>query len=118
MKFLKLIQVDYKATSEELNAYFSDCGGINRITIMCNKVTGQPKGFAYVEFQDHNAVENAVILNESMFKGRQLKIVPKRTNIPGIGRGGFRGRARYNRGGRGSYGRRPRRSARGRWVPY
>ncbi len=39
--------------------------------------------FAYVEFKDQDAVVNAVILNESEFKGRQLKITPKRTNIHG-----------------------------------
>lgn len=37
-------QVDYDATPEELRAHFAPCGTINRITIMCDKITGHPKG--------------------------------------------------------------------------
>lgn len=116
--FVSHQQVDYSATGDQLSAHFTDCGTINRVTIMCDKATGQPKGFAYIEFDDHNAAQNALILNESTFLGRQLKVVPKRTNVPGVYRGRFaRGRPRYTRGGRG-YPRRPRRSWRGRWAPY
>jgi polyadenylate-binding protein 2 len=37
-------QVDYEATPEELRAHFCPCGTINRITIMCDKITGHAKG--------------------------------------------------------------------------
>ena len=30
--------------------------------------------FSYIEFMDKDAVENALKLDESMFKGRQLKV--------------------------------------------
>ena len=40
---------------------------------MWNKITGKPQGFAYIEFADSEAVENALLLNESLFKGRELK---------------------------------------------
>eukprot|EP00187_Rhodella_violacea_P008523 CAMPEP_0174889348 /NCGR_PEP_ID=MMETSP0167-20121228/4614_1 /TAXON_ID=38298 /ORGANISM="Rhodella maculata, Strain CCMP736" /LENGTH=146 /DNA_ID=CAMNT_0016126723 /DNA_START=167 /DNA_END=603 /DNA_ORIENTATION=+ len=90
--------VDYASTPEELQAHFQDCGTICRVTILCNKYTGQPKGFAYLEFADEDAVKNAMILNESLFRGRQLKVSEKRTNVPGMGpafaRGGGRGRGR------------------------
>ena len=78
--------VDYKATPEELQKHFQACGTVNRVTIMVDKFTGRPKGFAYIEFVDKEAVDNAVLLNESTFKGRELKVSPKRTNIPGMGR--------------------------------
>lgn len=115
--------MDYNATGEELNQYFQDCGTINRVTIMCHKATGQPKGFAYIEFKEQESVENAMILNDSMFRGRGLKIVPKRTNIPAMYRsGGYsRGRGRFNRGRfttRGWRGGRGRGRGRGRWAPY
>lgn len=110
--------MDYAATGDQLSAHFADCGTINRVTIMCNKATGMPKGFAYIEFEDLNAAQNALILNESTFLGRPLKVVPKRTNIPMSYRGGYRGgRGRFTRGVRG-YPRRARRSWRGRWAPY
>lgn len=64
--------------------------------------------YAYVEFADPTLVENAMILNESTFRGRQLKVTPKRTNLPGMGargrgRGGYRGSYRGGGGGRGGY---------------
>jgi hypothetical protein len=37
-------QVDYSATPEELVAHFKACGTVERVTIMCDKFTGQPKG--------------------------------------------------------------------------
>ncbi len=66
--------VDYSVTPEELQSFFSSCGTVSRITILCDKFTGHPKGFAYVEFADMEGVANAMLLNESEFKGRQLKV--------------------------------------------
>ena len=36
--------VDYGATAEELEQHFHGCGSINRVTILCNKFDGHPKG--------------------------------------------------------------------------
>lgn len=36
--------VDYGATPEEIQQHFSSCGTINRVTILCDKFTGHPKG--------------------------------------------------------------------------
>ncbi|PYI25739.1 RNP domain protein [Aspergillus indologenus CBS 114.80] len=101
--------VDYGASPEEIQAHFQSCGSINRVTILLDKFTGQPKGYAYVEFAEPSLVAQALVLNESVFRGRNLKVVPKRTNLPGMtrgrGRGGFRG-GRGHRGGfapRGGY---------------
>lgn len=38
------LQVDYGATAEELEAHFHGCGSVNRVTILCDKYTGHPKG--------------------------------------------------------------------------
>lgn len=37
--------VDYSASPEEIQAHFQSCGSINRVTILLDKFTGQPKGF-------------------------------------------------------------------------
>merc|ERR1719293_392199 len=79
--------VDYGSTPEEVQEHFKACGQINRITIMVDKFSGQPKGYAYIEFEDEQAVENSLLLNGSLFRGRQLKVVQKRTNIPGFSKG-------------------------------
>lgn len=36
--------VDYAASPEEIQAHFQSCGSINRVTILLDKFTGQPKG--------------------------------------------------------------------------
>lgn len=114
--------VDYGSTPEELQQHFQSCGVIHRITIVCDKFTGHPKGFAYIEFAAPEHVANATALNESLFRNRLLKVVPKRTNIPGFnamnsrgrGRGGARGGARGGfRGARGGP-----RGRRGHFAPY
>ncbi|KAK4158645.1 Polyadenylate-binding protein 2 [Cladorrhinum sp. PSN259] len=100
--------VDYSTSPEELQAHFQSCGSINRVTILLDKFTGQPKGYAYVEFSEPNLVAQALVLNDSVFKGRNIKVEPKRTNLPGMtrgrGRGGFRGGGRGFFGGRGGGG--------------
>ncbi|KAK7423121.1 poly(A) binding protein Pab2 [Neonectria punicea] len=104
--------VDYSASPEEIQAHFQSCGSINRVTILLDKFTGQPKGYAYVEFTEPSLVAQALVLNESVFKGRNIKVTPKRTNVPGMSRGrggrgrgrGFQGRGSFPRGGyRGGY---------------
>ncbi|KAH8863368.1 Polyadenylate-binding protein 2-B [Schistosoma japonicum] len=111
--------VDYGSTADELEAHFRGCGPINRVTILCNKFTGHPKGFAYIEFDTRDAVEAAIALDDSSFRSRQLKVLPKRTNVPGMSmtnRPPFvRGRAR----GRGvSFGFRPTYAGRMRFPRY
>lgn len=84
--------VDYGASPEEIQAHFQSCGSINRVTILLDKFTGHPKGFdspllfpqlerpltpfryAYVEFTEPQLVAQALVLNESMFRGRNLKV--------------------------------------------
>lgn len=78
--------------------------------------------YAYVEFTEPSLVGQALVLNESLFRGRNLKVsndigtkqaevrdtecdaqvVPKRTNLPGMTRGG-RGRGAPRGGGRGGF---------------
>lgn len=67
--------VDYGATAEELEAHFHGCGTINRVTILCNKADGHPKGFAYIEFGAKEYVETALAMNETLFRGRQIKVI-------------------------------------------
>ncbi|XP_054803614.1 polyadenylate-binding protein 2-like isoform X1 [Prosopis cineraria] len=95
--------VDYSCTPEEVQQHFQSCGTVNRVTIRTDKF-GQPKGYAYVEFLEAEAVQEALLLNESELHGRQLKVTAKRTNIPGMKQYrprrpnpfmGFRGRAPY-----------------------
>lgn len=62
-----------------------NCGTVNRVTILSDKF-GNPKGFAYVEFLEVDAVQNAVQLADSELRGRKITVAPKRTNVPGEAR--------------------------------
>ncbi|KAI6782038.1 polyadenylate-binding protein 2 [Emericellopsis cladophorae] len=119
--------VDYSVSPEEIQEHFQSCGSINRVTILLDKFTGQPKGYAYVEFCEPSLVAQALVLNESVLKGRNIKVTPKRTNVPGMSRGRGRGRGGFGRGGfgrgggsfRGGGGRGGYRGGRGRgYTPY
>ncbi|XP_076011848.1 embryonic polyadenylate-binding protein 2 [Genypterus blacodes] len=107
--------VDYGATADELEIHFNGCGLVNRVTILCDRFSGHPKGYAYIEFSDRDSVQIAISLHETLFRGRVLKVMPKRTNMPGISttdRGGQRGGrsrgrgfrpSRYNNGSQGRF---------------
>ncbi|MGH0126728.1 UNVERIFIED_CONTAM: hypothetical protein FKN15_033482 [Acipenser sinensis] len=97
--------VDYGSTADELEVHFNGCGPVNRVTILCDKFSGHPKGFAYIEFSDRNSVKTAMALDETLFRGRIIKVLPKRTNMPGISstdRGSQRGGRLRGRGFRSS----------------
>lgn len=76
--------VDSGATAEELEAHFHGCGSVNHNTILCDKFSGHPKGFAYIEFSEKGSVRTSLALHESLFRGRQIKVIPKGTNRLGI----------------------------------
>ncbi|KAG2445279.1 hypothetical protein HYH02_008746 [Chlamydomonas schloesseri] len=90
--------VDYGCTPEELQQHFASCGTVNRVTILTDKF-GNPKAFAYVEFLEVDAVNNAVLLDNSELRGRQIKVSHKRTNVPGLKAMRGRGRGRGPPGG-------------------
>ncbi|KAM0904639.1 hypothetical protein ACQ4PT_017897 [Festuca glaucescens] len=75
--------VDYTCLPEEVQQHFEDCGTVNRVTILTDNF-GHPKGYAYVEFLEVEAVQNALLLNDTELHERRLKVCPKRTNIPGM----------------------------------
>ncbi|KFZ61676.1 Polyadenylate-binding protein 2, partial [Antrostomus carolinensis] len=93
--------VDYGGTAEELESHFNSCVPGALLTL-------SPCRYAYIEFEEKSSVKAAVELDESVFRGRVIKVLPKRTNMPGISttdRGGYRGRfqARGGLGQRGGY---------------
>ncbi|CCG25917.1 hypothetical protein CORT_0C05430 [Candida orthopsilosis Co 90-125] len=106
--------VDYQSTPEQLEEFFHVVGVIERVTILFDKYSGLPKGYAYVEFEKIESVNKAVEdLHGKEFRGREVRVTPKRTNLPGFrkrgsrsrggfrGRGGIRGRGRSGGRGRG-----------------
>jgi len=75
--------VDYTCTPQDIHHHFQTCGTVNLVTILPDK-SGQPKGYAYVQFLEEGAVQNALLLNQSLLHYRKLKVTAKRRNIPGM----------------------------------
>lgn len=95
--------IPYSSTEEEIINFFSDCG---KVDVKLFYINGKSKGFAYVTFQDDNAVQNAFKKNGEKMGEREIKIdrLKSRSNLP-IQRGGRRGSYRgRGRGGGPSYG--------------
>lgn len=74
--------VHFTATVEEVKQHFKECGEMLRVTIGLNKVTRKPLGYCYIEFTTKESAIRSKTLNESLFKGRQITVVPKRKNVP------------------------------------
>lgn len=91
---------------EQLEEFFHGVGVIERVTILFDRFSGLPKGYAYIEFEQTESVQKAIDeLHGKEFRGRELRVTAKRTNLPGFrrgrGRGGFRARGRGRGGFRG-----------------
>lgn len=59
-------QVDYSSTPEELLSHFEACGTVERVTIVCDKMTGRPKGKECIQLNDfcrnHSCVKQLQLL--------------------------------------------------------
>ncbi|KAK8838644.1 hypothetical protein M9Y10_032680 [Tritrichomonas musculus] len=69
-----------KTKKEQLDENFSCCGAIKRSTIVSHHYTHLSKGYAYIEFEDKEGMENALKLNNTLFLGNTIEVKPKREN--------------------------------------
>ncbi|KAL8911530.1 MAG: hypothetical protein Q9172_007655 [Xanthocarpia lactea] len=100
----------FGATQDDVSDAFGEHAPVSAVRIPTDRESGQPKGFAYVEF---GSIEEAVTAFEGMkgasISGRAIRIdyaSSKPRNEDGGrggfgGRGGGRGRGGFDRGGRG-----------------
>jgi cold-inducible RNA-binding protein len=106
--------LSFKTTQEDLLATFSQYGTVERVNIITDRETGQPRGFAFIEMPDRREAETAITqLNGADLNGRTLNVNEARPKPQGGGGGG----AKFgNRGGgRGGYDRNRGGGGGGRW---
>ncbi|MTI39643.1 RNA recognition motif domain-containing protein [Fulvivirga lutimaris] len=72
-------KLNFRTTSEQLQAHFETYGEVSSAKVIFDKVTQRSKGFGFVEMPDDNAAQEAIEgLNETEFDGRT--IVVKKAN--------------------------------------
>lgn len=98
--------LNFQTTQDELYAAFSQYGAVERVNIVTDRDTGQPRGFAFVEMTDRREAETAIgQLNGAELNGRAMNVNEARPK-PAGGGGGGRGFGGGGRGGRGGGGNR------------
>jgi RNA recognition motif-containing protein len=92
--------LNFQTTQDDLYAAFAQYGAVERVNIVTDRDTGQPRGFAFVEMTDRREAETAIQqLNGAELNGRAMNVNEARPKPAGGGRGGGFG------GGRGGGGR-------------
>lgn len=100
-------KLPYEATSAQLEELFSQAGKVESINVITDRMTGQGKGFAFVEMATEEDAKRALeTLNGAMMNGRSIVVSEARPqeNRSGGGSGGFGGGDRRG-GDRGGYSR-------------
>ena len=97
--------LSYQTTQDDLHAAFAAFGTVERVNVITDRDTGQPRGFAFVEMSDRNEAERAInSLNGTDMNGRTLNVNEARPKPAGGGGGGYGGNRGGGGGGRGGYG--------------
>jgi len=87
----------YSCDAEQLKALFADGGRkVDDVAIVTDRVTGQPRGFAFVQMANAEDAAQAIeALHGSSFGGRTLTVNEARPREGGGGRGDGGGRKGY-----------------------
>jgi len=97
MKNIYVGNLSYDAREDQIRSLFEAYGAVDRVNVVTDRDTGQPRGFAFVEMSDDDAANKAMEgLNGSNLGGRNLNINEARPK---------ENRPRGDGGGRGGYGR-------------
>ena len=90
--------IPFKMTEADLSRLFSEYGAVSRATVVTDRETGRPRGFAFVEMGSDAEAQAAIDgLDGKAIEGRAIRVNVARPREEGGG-GGGRG------GGGGGYG--------------
>ena len=92
----------YTVTNDDLTELFSQVGQVQSAAVIMDKLSGQSKGFGFVEMTTSEEAAKAINqFNDSELKGRNIKVNEAKPRESGFG-GGNRDRSRAGGAGRGS----------------
>jgi len=108
MKNIFVGNLSYGASEDAIRSAFEAYGTVDRVSLITDRDTGQPRGFGFVEMSNNAEADRAIAeLNGRELDGRALNVNEARPKSEGGGGGGFR---RGNGGGGGGN-----RNSRSRW---
>jgi len=92
--------LSYRLTEDELREAFEEFGSVSSCTIIKNKLTGESKGFGFLEMPERSEAEAAISqLNGRDLKGRRLNVNEARPRESGAGPDRHAGRETHDSGG-------------------
>src|SRR5579862_5117138 len=94
--------LSFQTTQAALEETFGQFGTVERVEVVTDRFSGQPRGFAFVEMTDRSAAETAITrLNGADLNGRAMNVNEARPKPAGGGGGGYGNRGGGGGGGRG-----------------
>ncbi len=93
MKNIFVGNLSFGTTEDSLRSMFESYGAVERVNIVTDRDSGQPRGFAFVEMSVDSEAESAInSLNGRDLDGRSLNVNEARPKTDrGSGGGGSRG---------------------------
>lgn len=98
----------FHVTEDLLKQHMSQCGEVRSVDLIIDRITGRPRGFAFVEMATPEAMQKAMAdLDGRDLEGRTLnvKVAEERRGGGGPRGGGGGGGGGPRRGGDGGWGR-------------
>ncbi len=84
--------LNFSTTQAELETLFATVGDVTEVFLPIDRATGQPRGFAFVEFGDASVIPEAISrFDGTELQGRMLKVNEARERAPRAPGGGFGG---------------------------
>lgn len=75
--------LSYDSTQDSLKTYFAQAGTVETATIIMDKMTGNSKGFGFVEMSTDEEAQKAIeMFNGKDFEGRNLTVNEARPMTP------------------------------------
>ena len=75
MKNIYVGNLTFDATEDQVRSLFEAYGPVDKVSIVTDRDTGQPRGFAFVEMTDRSAAEAAIAqLNGADLNGRAMNV--------------------------------------------
>jgi RNA recognition motif-containing protein len=85
--------LSFDISGAQLQAEFEAFGAVSKVSIVADRDTGRPRGFAFVEMEDSTQASAAIgALNGKQVSGRALSVSEARPRTGGGGGGGGYGR--------------------------